>query len=248
MIAALPGVSTLGGLPFLDDEFATGRLLAMTAALRHADAVQRGLAHGVPAQDADVWLWPARAFGLSTSSTAMPALPLTAQRKQMIAATLAVFAEQVPPWRPLLSLPVRYALLRPARGAISASSRDWPQHVLLADDAYATARELREQVLHELAHQWLYLIEDIWPLQVPNAPSLTLPSGTRNRTPAEVLGATHVAAILGRLYQMDPTPWAASRVRLLTAYGTECTELASSASGMLTEAGTHIAQRLKEAF
>jgi hypothetical protein len=241
-------VTGLGGLPFLDDNFAARQLLSMTAALRHADASRRGLAGAVPAEDAEIWLWPARAFGLSTSQTPMPALPLTPGRKQMIAETLTTLAGQIPQWRLLLGLPVRYARLHPARGAISASSRDWPQHVLLADDAFATPRELREQVIHELAHQWLYLIEDIWPLQVPGPASVTLPSGTRNRSPAEVLGAAHVAAILVRLYRTGSTQWAAGRVRSLTAYGTGCTDLAAAVSGSLTEAGTHITQRLKEAF
>ena len=114
----------------------------------------------------------------------------------------------MPAWAPLLSLPVRYARLHPDGGAISASSRDWPQHVLLADDAFASDAELREQLVHELAHQWLYLIEDIWPLDRPGAARLTLPSGTRDRAPAEVLGAAHVAAALTRMYASGRRPGA----------------------------------------
>jgi hypothetical protein len=162
-------VAELNGLPFLDDAFTGSRLLAMTAALRHAAARQRLLADAIVPGDAEAWLAPALAFGLSTSSTPMPALPLTAARRQMIADVLATLAGQLPQWTLLLGLPVRYARLCPSRGAISASSHDWPQHVLLADEAFATSRELREQLLHELAHQWLYLIEDIWPLEVPGA-------------------------------------------------------------------------------
>jgi hypothetical protein len=247
--AAAPGVADLNGLPFLDDAFAGRQLLAMTAAVRCAAARQRGLADGSSCTaDAEAWLWPARAFLLSTSSTPMPALPLTPARKQQVTDTLASLAAGMPPWRLLLKLPIRYARLYPAHGAISASSHDWPQHVLLADEAFATSRELREQALHELAHQWLYLIEDIWPLQAPGTASLTLPSGTRDRTLAEVLGAAHVAAVLLRLYRLTATAEAADRIRTLTAYGTGCLDLAGTLSGDLTEAGTLIAQRLKEAF
>jgi hypothetical protein len=247
--ATAPRLADLGGLPFLDDGFAARRLLSIAAAVRYSAACQRGLVSGVSSLDAEAWLGPTRALALmSTNTTPMPALPLTTARRKQLADTLADLAASRPPWRLPLALPVRYAQLYPAGGAISASSRDWPQHVLLAKEAFGTSRELAEQVMHELAHQWLYLIEDIWPLQLPGAATLTLPSGTRGRSPAEVLGAAHVAAVLIRLYQQAATGWAAGRIRALAAYGTGCLDLAVSASEELTEAGILIAQQLKEAF
>jgi hypothetical protein len=248
MTALAPCLADLGGLPFLDDGFTARRLLTLTAAVRYAGASRRGLADGMSPEQAGDWLSPARAFMLSTASTPMPALPLTTPRRRQLTGTLAALAAGMPSWRVLLALPVRYARLSPANGAISASSRDWPQHVLLAEEAFATGRELAEQALHELAHQWLYLIEDIWPLQLPAAAKLTLPSGTRDRSPAEVLGAAHVAAVLIRFYRRHRSGWAVGRVRALASYGTGCLDLAGTVSGDLTEAGTLIAQRLKEAF
>ena len=249
-VTTAPRLADLGGLPFLDDRFAARRLLAITAAVRYNAACQRGLANGTSARDAEACLTPEQALALSTSTstTPMPARPLSAARRRHVTGTLADLAASVPSWRLLLALPVRYARLHPAGGAISASSRNWPQHVLLAQEAFVTSRELAEQVTHELAHQWLYLIEDIWPLQVPGAATLTLPSGTRGRSPAEVLGAAHVAAVLIRLYQRAATGHAAGRIRALAAYGAGCLDLAASASAELTEAGTLIAQQLKEAF
>ena len=79
-------------------------------------------------------------------------------------------------------------------------------------------------------------------------PRLTLPSGTRDRAPSEVLGAAHVAAALARLYATAGGPGAESRISALTAYGQGCLDLAQAASADLTEAGTTIAQRLKEAL
>jgi hypothetical protein len=248
MSAPVPCLADLGGLPFLDDGFTARRLLAVTAAVRYANASRRGLADGIPPAQAGDWLSPTRAFMLSTASTPMPALPLTIARRERLTGPLAALAAGMLSWRELLALPVRYARLSPAGGAISASSRDWPQHVLLAEEAFATGQELAEQVLHELAHQWLYLIEDIWPLERHGAATLTLPSGTRDRSPAEVLGAAHVAAVLIRFYRQDHSGWAAARVRALTSYGTGCLDLAGTVSQDLTEAGTLIAQRLKEAF
>ena len=69
-----------------------------------------------------------------------------------------------------------------------------------------------------------------------------------DRSPAEVLGAAHVAAVLIRWYRQAGSRWAAGRIRALTGYGTGCLDLASTAGGDLTETGILIAQRLKEAF
>jgi hypothetical protein len=244
----VPVLGDLHGMPFLDDGFASGRLLAVIAAARYGVAERQGLVGGVPRHLAEAWLAPARAYLVNAGPTPMPAQPLRAAGKQQIASVLAGLAADVPAWAPLLRLPVRYARLHPDGGAISASSRDWPQHVLLADDAFAGDAELREQLLHELAHQWLYLIEDIWPLDRPGAARLTLPSGTKDRAPAEVLGAAHVAAALARMYTTAGGRGAEARISALTAYGQGCLELAQAASADLTEAGTTIAQRLKEAL
>jgi hypothetical protein len=246
--SAKPAVTDLAGLPFIDDSFTAMRLLALTVAVRRAEAARRGLAAMAAPADAEAWLAPALAFALSTSTTPVPALPLTPARRRAVSEALAEVAALLPSWAPLLRLPVRYARLHPARGAVSASSRDWPQHVLLAQDAFTTSRELREQVVHELGHQWLYLIEDIWPVQASGAGTVTLPSGTRDRSPAEVLGAAHVAAVLARMYRADGTTWAAARAATLTSYGLGCLDLAAAVSGHLTGTGYLIFQRLKEAL
>lgn len=245
---AAPVIPGLEGLPFLDDAFAARRLLAITAAVRYVGARNRGLAAGTSSAQAGSWLGPARALMLSTAATPLPAQPLPRARRQQVIRALEQIAAVMPRWQVLLDLPVRYARLHPSRGAISASSRDWPQHVLLADEAFATSRELAEQLLHELAHQWLYLIEDIWPLQRPGVPALTLPSGTHDRSPAEILGAAHVAAALIRFYRQQPGDWAAARIAVLADYGTGCLELAGAVREHLTGEGTLIAGQLKEAF
>jgi hypothetical protein len=84
MPAAAPRLADLDGLPFLDDRFAARRLLAITAAVRFSAACHSGLADGAAAQQAAAWLGPARVFMLSTSTTPLPARPLTAARKQQV--------------------------------------------------------------------------------------------------------------------------------------------------------------------
>ncbi|MEU9019262.1 HEXXH motif-containing putative peptide modification protein [Actinomadura sp. NPDC048394] len=230
----------LGGLPFLDEGFRHGRLLAGAAAVRHTLARQQGGARGdMPPQG---WLTPSAVYALRNSPP-MPARPLPPVRRAAITSGLAELEELVPAWMPLLRLPVRYARLFPDRGAISASSRAWPQHVLLAEAAFSTAAELREQLVHELAHQWLYLIQEMWRLAPLDAPTVTLPSGTAGRSPDEALGAAHVAAALIRLYRATGDH---DRVRALTAYGTGCLGTARR----LTPAGQllcdHIAAHLTD--
>lgn len=239
--------TTLGGLPFLDDAFVSTCLLAAVAAIRHVQAERIGAVGDLSDAQAEAWLAPARAFMLRRGGPPMPAAPLTPRRRGMIAATVESLGATVPGWVALLRLPVRFALLDPPNGAISASSRMWPQHVLLAEEAFATARELTEQVVHELCHQWLYLIEEVWPLEARDAQQVTLPSGTSDRSAAEVLGAAHVAAALVRLYRTgaDSPP---DRIARLTHYGDQCLGLLDGMHDDLTEAGRDVARRLKEAL
>lgn len=230
-------IALLNGVPFLNDAFNARRLLAGAAAVRLAEARRSGARHEVPAE---AWLKPSSVYALRNSPP-MPARPLAPAQRAQITEQLAALRELVPAWAPLLALPVRYARLYPDRGAISASSRAWPQHVLLADDAFASVAELREQLVHELAHQWLYLMQEMWALNAEDASPVTLPSGTGDRTPAEALGAAHVAAALTRLYLLTGHH---ERAETLTTYGAGCLD----AARRLTPAGTLIADHLTRYF
>lgn len=239
----------LRGAPFVDHAFNPRRLLAAVAATRQIEAEQAGMSAMSlrTARAAGEWLMPSRVLLLRPEETPMPAAPLRRQNKAMIGAVFNRLGAELPAWRPLLTLPVRYALMRPANGAISASSRAWPQHVLLADDAFGSELTLREQLVHELAHQWLYLMQEIWAFQESGGHNLTLPSGTRGRSAAEVIGAAHVAAALIAMYAtVGGAP--PGRVDHLTWYGTGCLDLITAVETDLTEAGRQVARRLREAF
>jgi len=100
-----------------------------------------------------------------------------------------------------MNLPIEYGRLVENRGAISASVDALPQHVFLSDEAFASAEETREQVLHETCHNWLYLYGELWSLHDRSTHvSVTLPSGTSGRNPSELLGALHVATALIKYY------------------------------------------------
>ncbi|MFI7642940.1 aKG-HExxH-type peptide beta-hydroxylase [Nonomuraea sp. NPDC049400] len=238
-------ITELDGVPFLDDGFAARRLLAAVAAARHVAGQRADLADEVSADQAELWLSPSRAVMLVDTDRPIPAVPLGAARKGQVKASLEYVAATIPDWKLLLDLPTRFALLYPPSGAISASSRAWPQHVLLSAEAFASPSELAEQIVHELAHQWIYLIQEIWALGQHTERRFTLPSGTSHRPPAEVLGAAHVAATLIRLYQATSND-AEERISALREYGAGCLALLEVPD--LTDAGWAIAQRIKEAL
>ena len=241
-----PELSGLRGMPFLDEGFQWRRLLSMAAAARLWVARERGMPGTATPADAGRWLEPGTAAQLYDAAPPVPALPLPPGDLERVREVLAGLRERFPWWEPLTLLPVEFMLMDPEIGSMSASSRDWPQRVLLDTRTFATAEELREHVLHELAHQWLYFIEDIWPLEGPQPGRVTLPSGTPNRRPAEVLGAAHVAAVLIRLYATEPGT--GERRERLAGYGRGCIALAGEAAADLTNDGRAIAQRLKEEF
>jgi hypothetical protein len=101
--------------------------------------------------------------------------------------------------------------------------------------------------VHELCHQWLYLIEEVWALESPGARRVTLPSGTPGRSPADVVGAAHVAIALIRLYRASGGA-PPGRTAHLADYGDQCLRLLDRMDHDLTDAGLDIARRLREAL
>lgn len=146
-------------------------------------------------------------------------------------------------------LPMRYLPMPAGRGAVSASCFAWPQHILLAQTAFASPPVLAEQVLHETFHQWLYLCEELAALQHAGCTHrITLPSGTSGRSPAELLGAAHVTCGLARLWPLLDVPAPAREQRLdhLAAYRRGCLALIATARPCLTEHGHALADRILE--
>ncbi|MFC9472698.1 HEXXH motif-containing putative peptide modification protein [Nocardia sp. NPDC056952] len=162
------------------------------------------------------------------------------QIEDAIAAAVAV----EPSWAPYFELPVIFVQLPSDSRAISASAPHWPQHVMLAPAAFATLDELREQVVHEFCHQWLYLLEEVCPMEVADGSrDLTLPSGTTERSVREVIGAAHVGLALAVLYRDDDQPAQAEQLR---DYAHGCLQvLEEQAADLLTEHAAEITQRMR---
>lgn len=243
-----PDVTILRGLPFISDTFAVSRLLAAVVAVRQVHAREQELDELAARDDFMAWLAPDIAVRTRHNASVVPSRPLTKEHQEQIATVLRELAELMPAWSPLLALPVRYVLLDPSSPAYSASSFWWPQHILLADSVFASNPELREQVVHELGHQWLYLIEEIWSLASPDAPCVVLPSGTADRSPREVIGAAHVVAALARMHRTERGPGYEHRIEKLTDYGHGCLALLAELDAELTDTGRTLTHQLTEAL
>lgn len=232
----------IGGVPFLDACFAPRRLMAAVVAVRQSHAARAGLPS--PADPSHL-LIPEHACAVRFDASEVPSLPLAQDEDKSVSDALGRLEEAVPMWTPLLwSLPMRYA--RIASGtSLSASSFWWPQHILLGAETLASELEMREHVLHEHCHQWLYLVEELWDIDLPGAPTFTLPSGTSGRSPREVIGAAHVAAALVRLYNAVGEE---QQIGPLKQYGWGCIQLLESpqVARYLTPVGAQITQRIKE--
>ncbi|MER0477246.1 HEXXH motif-containing putative peptide modification protein [Streptomyces sp. Edi2] len=240
-----------GGWPFLDPGHDPKRLItaAACARLHRRDGPQPAPA---PAELAAV-LAPDEALRIRALDLPRP-LPsgtLTTRQLAAVDATVDLLAELVPPWDPLLrALPLTYLPMPDGRTSISASCFAWPQHILLATEAFDRGYVLAEQVLHEMFHQWLYLCEELVPLQHPGCTRrITLPSGTSGRSPAELLGAAHVLHGLTRLWPLlrVPGPVRDQRLAHLDTYRTGCRHLLDEARPCLTDHGHALADRILEA-
>jgi HEXXH motif-containing protein len=236
-----------GGFPFLDDSFSAGRLLTAVACVRWSLLPH---SEGSPnSEQLKDLLRPESALAIRRMELELP-IPgseLPAQRQILIDEALAAIAQAIPAWQQMLRLPLRFLHLDDGGRAIGASCYAWPQHILLGDDAFASPSELAEQVLHEVSHNWLYLIEELRALQHHECGhTLTLPSGTSGRDPDEILGAVHVVLNIRKLWNGLPVPDEQRHRRLadLASYLEGCLPLIDEARTCLTEDGQALADRL----
>ncbi|MEW1550531.1 aKG-HExxH-type peptide beta-hydroxylase [Streptomyces tsukubensis] len=242
----LADVRCLSGVPFVHAKFAARLLASGVVAVRqmHGRTLR---APGLPDEDdVQAWLQPAVAVKTRPGCTPIPSRPLPQGKDARVALAVERICRFVPQWKGLMRLPVVYHLLEQGSRSLSASSYLWPQQILLSEAAFESDEVLADLVLHEMCHQWLYLIEELWPFDKPGARRVTLPSGTENRAPREVIGAAHVAAVTVHLHRATGMP--GTRTARFTEYGKGCVALLDRVNDDLTPAGRIIAHDLKEAL
>ncbi|GIG60591.1 hypothetical protein Lfu02_49630 [Longispora fulva] len=220
-------------MPFLHDDFDAGQVMAAVCAMR-----SRRIAHATPDYEPPAeWgrlLLPEAALRAQPDRRPLDGEPMSSGGLAVVGHAVAGLGVLFPAWAPLLALPVEYWHLPASSGAVSASAPFWPQRIFLSRQIMADPAEVHEQVLHEWCHQWLYLIEEVWPLQTDTTTAMDLPSGTPRRAPREVIGAAHVAAVLLRLYRRTGEP---DQLPTLLDYGRGCLDLLEDAAADLTTEG-----------
>lgn len=227
-------------VPLLHDDYPYGRLLAAVTAARRF----RVSSPAARALEAVVRPDPlAPHYGVEPPDESVYARlgPEVARAVQL---QLEEIVRAVPAWRQPLSIPIEYRYLPESSEAVSASNPATPQVIFLGRQTPASATELREQLVHEICHQWQYLIEEIVPLEVPDQARVhSLPSGTSERSPREVLGAYHVAATLIRFYKVLGE---GSQVVALGEYADGCAAMLKELSEVLTPAGQDVVELIRE--
>lgn len=232
-------LQSLGGLPFVSTNFDTGRLASAVVAVRsiRAQRLNACLDGGIN------WFDP-----VTACLTRRPLVPLLLDRlseayDEAITQAIDSLMTLFPVWRPYFALPIRYCAMPSELSGISGSIIDYPQHIMLSDETLHDVTELPGQLLHEMCHQWLYLVEELWPLQTSESVLIELPSGTPDRQPREVLGAAHVAVALAMYHRelSDRHPG----VGLLVDYARKCLVLLDEAADFVTLHGAQCVGTLK---
>ena len=238
--------SLFGGWPFIDQSFSPNRLLAGVACMRRHKDVSSGSNPKILETyvSAPPILYPSDA----PSDPQLHSRNPSATELEKIALALKTISERAPHWAALLELPISYRILS-GSSAISSSTAAYPQHVFLHPKALTSIAELEEQLIHELCHNWTYLVEELRPLGVVRpAHTFILPSGTSNKTEIEVLCAGYVAATLMIWYSIQKDFGASEkRCQSLRAYFDGCTQLLPVAGSDLSEHGVELKGRLLRA-
>ncbi|MFE5489047.1 HEXXH motif-containing putative peptide modification protein [Streptomyces virginiae] len=251
MTAVAPTLAeTFGGIPLIDNTFDSGRFLTAVASTRLYRAGRADELVAAAAEDRALLLEDALDPERALAFRDLRPFPgdvylLSEERAREASGALTELAALVPRWNILNELSINFLGLR-RPGVIGSSNFAFPQHIFLAEEAFASQTELLEQVLHEVSHNWLYLVEEMWPLHRTTGDVVfELPSGTSNRNPGEVLGASHVTRNLQALYHALPqTPETRQRLKDLEQYMNGCIELLGHTEAHLTAFGREVANRL----
>jgi hypothetical protein len=213
-------ISLFRGFPWIQSAFDMRAFLHAVAAVRAHHA--RRLGH--PVHPAEELFNPEVAGTLwseQLGSSRMAGRPPTARERTRIHEALRDIARARHHWRALTGIPLVFYVLE-HDDVISASAFLQPQQIFLSRRALASPRESREQVLHELVHIWLYMVEELWRLHPHDAPSrFILPSGRPNKNATEIIGAAFVTCVLGKYHRVRG--WS-SRAEELVEYARRCLE------------------------
>jgi hypothetical protein len=238
-----------GGFPFVDPSFNPSRLLAAVSCVRvTAETLEADRQKTLTIPELADTIQP---HGRWFAQQEIPEVitccrDVSSGEMRAINEALSSIVTACPDWKALTLLPIRFMAM-PDNEMISASLPDYPQHILLSASAFVTSHELREQILHELAHNWLYLVVCLSPIVTSQTRHFKLPSGTEYDKPLFLLGAAHVTCTL-LLYYRRTKPSNPTRLSELATYLNGCLETLANNDDILTEQGRALTERIGAKF
>lgn len=220
-----------GGIPFLDPEFQTVQFLTAVAVVRR----NRDKQNNMISDKLNEYLSPMRATHVYNQILGregeIAGKALTNSEKNLVKDAINSIIAVMPLWSGLLTLPLEIRRTED-KLVIGYSNASRPQIIMLGPLSWQSEDELREQLLHEIAHIWLYMVEELWALHQDENPGFfTLPSGISGKTGTGVLNASFVAATLLKFYDELSEGWVDRKLKL-GAYLSGCLDELKDYTGL----------------
>lgn len=230
-------------LPLLDFDYPRLELLSTVTEARRG----RDIAMNRPALPLESYLNPVIARDVYPSEENVYNAGTYDARSELVRkveTAKATICHVMPEWRDYFSIPIRLLEMN-TDAYFGYSNVVEPQHIYLSSASQHLSDDnlLLENYLHEFAHVWLYLLEELTAFGTgPHLPTYTLPSGTEGRTLTATIDAAFVATVLRRYYARTGD---VARRRELAAYIGGCL-LTIRGDANFTEAGREVCLRLAE--
>lgn len=231
-----------GGVPFIHDTFNADRFLAAVAVSRMY--ILRNINSNDTFENYNHLLSPDLAKKIRESQNIVDRIESeevpTNDLNKVQDAIMEIMINK-PNFEKYFKIPFKFRLLK-NENIISCSSYNTPQYIFLGKKAFYSKKELVEQILHEVAHNWLYFVEELFALQAGEMQDLyLLPSGTANKNIKEVLGAAHVASVLFIYYdEINYDDTYTNRLDFLRKYLDGCLLILKEKSNKLSFTGKFI--------
>jgi len=236
-------INEFGGLPLISDAFDVNKLLAALSVIRRFEYSSTFNLEDIdetPNIEFSV-NFAIKLRSLKKSTNKIKSRKLSQSEEYAVIAALKEIERDFPLVSHYLVLPIDFKFLMSSE-AISASCFSSPQTIFLGRKAFITSVELREQIIHELSHNYIYALEEVVQLTTHGSKrAFTLPSGTGNRTASELVGAAAVACTLIKYYSLFDLIGFQDRLNYLTLYLEGCLSvLTNEAHDLLTHEGREV--------
>lgn len=226
-------IDVVGGIPFIDNSFKPEKLLG-------ALSVHRAKIYGfsnASIEELGELIHPIFAIKFAhlhyPDHPPIESKPLDVNEQVILHKTIKSIIFKVPEWKVLIDGPFIYFQLI-GNVFYSLTNPVIPQ-AIFSLEALKSEENLAESLVHELAHTWLGLINEIAPLADPKYEEVfTLPSGTKDKSTLGTLLAAHFAGAALN-YHKKSNSMNISRISFLVEYLNGCINILEKARALTVE-------------